>query len=125
MLDSVKKFFKTRKQNELEIMVLENGFSVIDGGKELIQIDWSQVLEIFAFKIDLLTTDCICLGFRISNGGDYFRVSEEMQGYRDLVKKIGEVFPDHDKEWWSRVAFPAFATNYTRIWGKAHFTDAK
>ncbi len=81
-------------------------------------VRWSNVKEVFAFKLDLLTVDCICLGFHVSQDtGEYtYQVTEEMSGYRELVEKMQCIYPDHNKDWWTQVAFPAFATNYITIW---------
>lgn len=89
----------------------------MQGDQTLSQVRWSDVKEIFAFKLDLLTTDCVCVGIRVTDTGDYYKVNEEMPGYSDLVAEMQRVFPDYNKEWWLQVAFPAFATNFTPVWG--------
>jgi hypothetical protein len=85
------------------------------GGQALFRVRLAEVKEFFAFKLDLLTTDCVCLGFRVTDAGDYRRVDEEMPGYAELVEAMQRHFPDYNKDWWSQVAFPAFAANYTAV----------
>jgi hypothetical protein len=44
-------------------------------------------------------------------------VDEDWTGYAELVKEIERRF-DIRCEWWPKVAFPAFATNRTTLWGE-------
>ena len=60
--------------------------------------------------------DRICLGFRVSSRGDCWWVNEDMPGYERLLQELARVYPDHDRGWWTKVAFPAFAANYTTLW---------
>jgi hypothetical protein len=103
---------------EPEIALEAYGFSVVRRGTLLFRVRWAEVREVFAFKEDRGTYDRICLGFRISDAGDYHRVDEDMPGYRGLLEEMARVFPDLDKGWWQKVAFPAFATNFTTLWGQ-------
>jgi hypothetical protein len=41
-----------------------------------------------------------------------------MPGYAELVEAMQRAYPDYNKEWWVQVAFPAFAANYTTVWGE-------
>jgi hypothetical protein len=98
------------------------GFVLATDGESLHRVRWSDVEEVFAFKLDLLTTDCICLGFRISDNksgqtpGTIVCVNEEMVGWDELSQAIAHAYPEYKEGWWSEVAFPAFATNYTTVW---------
>ena len=74
--------------------------------------------EIFVFKMDLLTHDTIRLGFRVSDDGAYWQVDEDDMGFRELLEELERRFEIVDKNWWTKVAFPAFATNRTTLWGK-------
>jgi hypothetical protein len=122
MLDRLKKLLNRltmrAQQAEPEIKLFDDGFTVVEDAKTLFRVRWPDVKEIFAFKLDLLTTDCVCLGFRISETSEYLRVNEEMPGYSALVEEMQRVFPDYNHGWWMQVAFPAFATNFTPVWGK-------
>ena len=75
---------------------------------------WSDVMEIIAFKRDLLTTDMICLEFQLGDG-TFIETDEEMVGYRRFVAIVESTF-DLAPNWWSDVAFPAFRTNTSTIW---------
>ena len=90
-----------------------SGFSVAGS-----HVPWSTVLEVFAYKQDLGTYDDLRLGFRISSDGTFWSVSEDWSGYRELVAELPERFPGIRTDWFSQVAFPAFAINLTTLWGE-------
>jgi hypothetical protein len=48
----------------------------------------------------------------------------ESLAYDRVMKLVDERFPLR-QDWWSTVAFPAFETNWTTIWGQAHWTLSK
>jgi hypothetical protein len=62
-------------------------------------IAWAEVSEIIASKEDCLTTDEICLGFRRGDREEYVCVN----------------VPGVRTDWFSEVAFPAFAVNRTML----------
>ena len=74
--------------------------------------------EIFAFKRDMLTFDTIRLGFRVSDDGTFCEIDEDIPGFGELQAEVERRFDMVDKNWWSKVAFPAFATNRTTLWGE-------
>ena len=100
-----------------EIEVTPDGFSVLHRGKEVANVSWSSVKEIFAFKLDLGTYDTIRIGLRVADDGTYYDVDEDWLGYRALVAELERRFEIGD-DWWSEVAFPAFATNRVTLWGQ-------
>ena len=119
MFKGLRQLFSRIFQKDKPRIVLEqDGFSLFDDGGRLFLVKWSEVLEVFGFKEDWGTVDCICLGFRVSDDGTFHEVNEEMPGWEHLVKELDRVFPNTTKDWWKTVAFPAFATNRTTIWGK-------
>ena len=89
-----------------------SGFSVAGT-----HVPWSAVLEVFAYKEDLFSFDEIRLGFRVSDDGTFWSVSEDWPGYRELLDDLPVRFPGIRTDWFSGVAFPAFATNRTTLWG--------
>lgn len=80
---------------------------------------WSDVKEVFAFKRDLFAVDLLCIGFRISDDGSYYEINEEMNGYKEVMATMEKAFPRLTPDWWSKIAFPAFATNLTTLWGES------
>ena len=98
----------------MKIEVHETGFWV--GGGPL--VPWSAVVEVFAYKDDCFFYDRICVGFRTSGDGTWWRVDEENPGYQELLAALPDHFPGIRTDWFSEVAFPAFATNRTTLWGE-------
>jgi len=95
----------------------ESGFTLVEHGKTLTRVAWSDVLEIFAYKEDRFTTDDICLGFRVHEAGTFWMVSEDFIGYKELLSELERRFSGIRTDWFADVAFPAFAVNRTTLWG--------
>ena len=47
-------------------------------------IRWAEVARIRTFKVDLLTTDCVCLVFEFGNDKPSVLISEEWNGFDEL-----------------------------------------
>ncbi len=92
----------------------ESGFS-----SKGARIDWAAVLEVFAYKQDWVTFDDLCLGFRTSDDGTFWNISEESRGYQELLAELPLRFPGIRTDWFEEVVHPAFATNRTTLWGTA------
>jgi hypothetical protein len=76
---------------------------------------WAEVHRATAFKRDLFTVDCICLLFaRLDDTG--LELGEEMAGWRSFVAALPLHLPGCHDDWFSTVAFPAFAPNPTEIY---------
>ncbi|MDA0587678.1 MAG: hypothetical protein O2820_05305 [Planctomycetota bacterium] len=93
-----------------------DGFSIVGGNP--VTVRWQDVVEIVAFKRDLLTRDLICVGFRVVGSEELIETDEEMPGFGKLRADVESRF-SLPENWWSEVAFPAFATNMTTIWSAA------
>ena len=83
-------------------------------------IAWRDVLNIDAFKRDLYTVDLICLSVRLRDN-KALEISEEMEGWESLVKKLPEYLPGCKRfeEWFQVVALPAFKPNRTAIYQRS------
>jgi hypothetical protein len=81
------------------------------------QIEWASIDEIIAWKRDLLTVDCICMGFAWA-GSDVLKiVDEEMIGWDELQAAIEQrLGVKYAEGWWREVAIPAFAENRRIVW---------
>jgi hypothetical protein len=95
------------------------GFEVFEGEESKTRVRWSDVLEVFAYKVDLFTYDEICIGFRVTADGTHWWISEEFIGYRELIEELKQRFPGIRDDWFSTVAFPAFVPNRTTLWGES------
>ena len=112
-------FVKNKKDKPThEIILDDSGFSVKELGANVAHIRWSDVIEIFAFKRDVLTYDLICLGFRVSDDGTFWEVTEDFENYDQLEAELKREFPGIRTDWFCEVGFPAFEANRTTIWGE-------
>ena len=101
-----------------QVICDESGFTVVEHGKTLARVSWSEVLEVFAYKEDRFTTDDICLGFRVHEDGTFWMVSEDFVGYKELLAELERRFSGIRTDWFAEVAFPAFVPNRTTLWGQ-------
>jgi hypothetical protein len=104
-----------RRRDE-EIRTTEGGFEAFGGGEFVFRVAWASVEEILAYKQDRWVVDSVRLVFRTSDAPMEYEVAEETAGYEQLVAAMERAFPDHDKQWWSKVAFPPMETCRTRVW---------
>ena len=122
MLQQLRALFRRNAETDTrpppDVSLSEAGFALHCRDHVLPEVPWSEVKEIFAFKRDCLGVDLVCMGFRVSEGGEYWELDEEMAGWKELTAEVERRFPDIDRGWWSKVAFPAFETNYTTLWGE-------
>jgi hypothetical protein len=95
------------------------GLVALADNTELERLAWSRVLEVFAFKEDVFAYDIICLGFRLDDEGRWFKADEECSGFNTLVEFLPRVFPGIRQDWFFNVAYPAFETCLTTLWGDA------
>lgn len=94
------------------------GFTVLEESEIRARVSWSQIIEIFAYKMDLFTVDEICIGFRLDESGTHYWVSEEFLGYKEFIEQLRISFPGIREDWFAEVAFPAFIENRTTLWGQ-------
>ena len=117
LLTKIRQAFGPRKETR-QVISDESGFTVVEHDKILARVAWLEVLEIFAYKEDRFTVDDICLGFRVREDGTFRMVNEDFIGFKELVAALERKFSGIRTDWFSDVAFPAFAPNRTTIWGQ-------
>jgi hypothetical protein len=78
-------------------------------------IRWDEVTRIEAYKIDLITTDVVCLEFVSATLSGV--VDEETPGWKQLTIAVAERFPVRS-DWRSVVVKPPFATNRSILWDR-------
>jgi hypothetical protein len=113
---------KPREYN-LEISFDSKGFwvqSLKNPAEMTDKIPWSQITHVTAFKRDLLTTDCVCLLFAMSDEKG-IELDEEMKGWTELLEAMPNYLPGCKQmsEWLFSVTSPAFAINATEIYSRA------
>ena len=79
------------------------------------KVKWDENARILAWKQDCGTFDTICLGFCHRDEDDMWICDEDVEGWPELLNVLGQRFAV-DRDWWSKVAFPAFETNLTVVW---------
>jgi hypothetical protein len=100
-------------RHDPEIRVVSCGFELVSPLDQSIValVRWSDVARVVTYKVDLLTTDCICLLFEFNNGSAPLQVSEEWSGFADLFGPLSAAFPSISPDWYVQVMQPAFETN--------------
>lgn len=79
------------------------------------ELAWSQVQVIIAYKVDLVTTDEICM--KVFCDDDFsFHVTERTAGWFLFTQHLKDVFPSINKIWDVEITIPPFATNLTLIY---------
>jgi len=96
------------------IGLVDGGFDVLSSeeGRVVASVRWQNVLRVHTYKVDLATTDCICLSFEFNNGAAPVRVSEEWAGFAELFAPLAAAFPTIPPGWYAEVMTPAFKANH-------------
>ena len=94
----------------------EEGFSLSQYGKISVRVQWSDVVEICAFKRDLFAIDEICFGFRLKDTQQLLCAGEQDVGFENLQPEMEQKFSGIRRDWFREVAGPAFAENWTLLW---------
>ncbi|MEM6692951.1 MAG: hypothetical protein AAF664_26215 [Planctomycetota bacterium] len=95
------------------IELLRDGFRV--RGEHTILVRFVDVREIVAFKLDLLVTDLICVGFNCEGLDEAVELDEDTPGFDALMDVVHTRF-DVASEWRCQMMFPAFQTKQTTLW---------
>ena len=115
MFDWVKNLVSKREFRKWVVDDTRGGYSIGDRF-----ISRSDVVEIVAFKRDLLTIDQLCIGIGVGEpdeDGELERefIEEDNPSYRSVLDDIEAHF-QLKEGWWDDVVQPAFATNWAVIW---------
>jgi len=103
----------TSVRDLLPLRVTPSGF-VCDGSTASHAIEWSDIVEICAFKIDLFSYDEVRFSISLRNGTD-LELSEEQPGFREFVAALKARFPTVEG-WENWVIQPPFETNMTVLY---------
>ena len=109
---------RSRTLDFVSMRLRNRGIELLDGEHVVDAVAFDAVRQIVAFKQDLFTTDLICVAF-IVEAENGLIVHEEMPGFKDLFDTLLASFPGLDREWYTRVMHPAFATNKIVVWERA------
>ncbi len=78
------------------------------------KLNWADVERITGYKMDLMTTDEICM--EIFSGDWKYSFSESTPGWYQLLVKLKIVFPSIPDNWDGKIMLPPFATNFTVLY---------
>ena len=115
-----------KKLSDEEFMELYNSngiFEYISDGFELTienkptKIKWKEIQKLTGYKVDLYTTDEICLIVQVENGKS-FEITESTKGWFQFIQKIKEQFPTINKTWEMDIAVPAFERKETELYNR-------
>jgi hypothetical protein len=98
------------------IQLTSVGVSIRDRRSRVHAFEWKSVERILAYKVDLITTDDVCLEFIAA--GKFFIADEETNGWSDLTTEVNQRFPIH-RSWLEDVIDPAFTTNLVVLWDRS------
>ncbi|XOV77761.1 MAG: hypothetical protein ACFHVJ_12480 [Aestuariibacter sp.] len=76
---------------------------------------WVDVVSIEAYKIDEITTDLVCLDFRLTSGNTV-TIHEELLGYNEFLQSMQDSIKLSKPNWMSEIVQPPFKENRTKIY---------
>ncbi len=117
----IQSFFRRGGRADPLVRVSDDGFELLDAASQAVSrsVRWADVAKIQTYKLDLLTTDCICLRFELRSGHPPVQVSEEWKGFADLLGPLSAAFPSIPQNWYMDVMTPAFETKQTVLYDAA------
>ncbi len=96
------------------------GLVVSEDDSICFQVEWADVREIIAYLDGNGAGGPVCLGFRVSDLPDYFRVDESMPGCETVMIEMERGFPDHRPDWREELTGPSAASAMMTVWGVPH-----
>jgi hypothetical protein len=104
-----------------QIRLRSDGFDVVGapGGDIVATVIWADVTRIQGYKLDLATTDCICLFFECRSQSIPVQVSEEWPGFQELFAPLSQHFPGIPESWYVDIMTPAFESKRTVLYDTA------
>lgn len=109
--------FIERYNDEGIFTYLPDGFRVQIGNNSDTTILWSSIDQINAYKIDLMTTDEICLDI-LANGSVY-TITESTAGYFRFVNTMQQQLVNVKENWEESVILPPFETQFTMLYTRS------
>ena len=105
--------FRLRKEPDPRIVLVDGGIDIVSSSdaQTRASVRWRNVARILTYKVDLLTTDCICLLFEFIDGSPAVQVSEEWGGFDEIFGPLSAAFPTIPSDWYLAVMTPAFEAN--------------
>ena len=95
----------------------ESHFLLSKNERQVNLMEKAEVVEVRAFKKDLLTSDTVTIRF-IDCNGHRFEVTEDTLGYQSLIANQLAPFIPSDPEWLNKVIAGPFRRNEMVLWQK-------
>src|SRR5436305_15267516 len=110
--------FTPPKAHPKRLDVTDDGVALFENGREIYRFVWKDVSKIETYKRDLGNVDMICLDFTVATNETVYMTDDEMDGFNDVSVRLAHYFPSIAADWWTGVAFPAFATKHKVLFEK-------
>jgi hypothetical protein len=83
-----------------------------------LRLTWDQVGAVYAYKRDCWAVDQIRLVLGDGDHRIWMEVTEDDVGFDELIAELARRLPGCPtvSEWWEKVAFPAFETQWTEVY---------
>ena len=106
----IRSLLNRQREPDPRVRLVEGGFELVSPLNESTvgYVRWTEVARIQTYKVDLITTDCICLLFEFIEGKPPIQVSEEWEGFSELFTPLATNFPSMSQNWYLEVMAPAF-----------------
>jgi hypothetical protein len=101
------------KDHPLQLTCNPNGLHLHINGHESF-IHWTTIERIEAYKLDLLTTDCICT--RIIYSNKQIQITEETPDWQEFVEGISMYLPSVKNKWHETISHPPFDCSLQTIY---------
>jgi hypothetical protein len=101
-----------------QVQLCDDGFIWRQSDGTSGRVAWAEVDSIFTYKTDCFTWDNIWLAFEVESYDVAVSISEETEGFGELMKAINKHFPEIDADWYLRVMQPPFEENLTLLFEK-------
>ena len=102
----------------MRLIITDVGLRLLKRDNEVWAFRWEDVTRVETYKRDLLSVDMVCLDFSVEAQQSVYPTHDEMDGFDILCRELARYFPSVPEDWWSGVAFPAFATNHRVLYQK-------
>jgi hypothetical protein len=106
------------KSQPKRLEITGDGLALFESGREVYRFRWTEVSKVETYKRDLFSVDMICVDFAVDADQMVYMTNDEMDGFSELSIRLTSYFPSIASDWWSEVAFPAFATNHKILYEK-------
>src|SRR5882757_1198734 len=105
------------KNNDLGTFTYNNLGFVIELDNELHSIKWADIERLQAYKVDLMTTDEICMYITYNN--KWIMITEDTSGWYKFIERLQSSLPDITDKWEATVLKSPFEYDLTTIYERA------